>query len=149
MFILSGLKLNVVVSLGEYINAVASRIVIGTLDLKQFLPKFKYFCWCQQGLYTLPPLSTTVSISKPPPPSAADVICERSLTAPWDRALSTCNYCNKQDPEFALMSNISITMLRDVTNNVARRATTDLRGCINFHCSLGGQRLVPTTSIAL
>ena len=36
--------LNVVLSLGEYINAVVSRIVIGTLDLKQFLPKFKYFC---------------------------------------------------------------------------------------------------------
>ena len=31
-------------SLGKYINAVVSRIVIGTLDLKQFLPKFKYFC---------------------------------------------------------------------------------------------------------
>ena len=42
--ILSSLKLNVVISLGEYINAVVSRIVIGTLDLKQFLPKFKYFC---------------------------------------------------------------------------------------------------------
>ena len=40
---LSSLKLNVVISLGEYINAVFSRIVIGTLDLKQFLPKFKYF----------------------------------------------------------------------------------------------------------
>ena len=30
--------------IGEYINAVVSRIVIGPLDLKQFLPKFKYFC---------------------------------------------------------------------------------------------------------
>ena len=40
MLILSSLKLNVVISLGEYINAVVSRIVIGTLDLKQFLPKF-------------------------------------------------------------------------------------------------------------
>ena len=29
---------------GEYINAVVSRIVIGLLDLKQFLPKFEYFC---------------------------------------------------------------------------------------------------------
>ena len=66
--------------LGEYINAVVSRIVIGPLDLKQFLPKFKYFCWRQQGLDPSPtPLSATVSISKPPPPSAADVICERSL----------------------------------------------------------------------
>ena len=68
MFILSSLKLNVVISLGEYINAVVSRIVIGTLDLKQFLPKFKYFCWRQRGLDPLPPLSATVSISKPPPP---------------------------------------------------------------------------------
>ena len=41
MFILSSLKLNVVVSLGEYINAVVSRIATVTLDLKQFLPKFK------------------------------------------------------------------------------------------------------------
>ena len=65
MFVLSSLKLNVVVSLGEYINAVVSRIVIGTLDLKQFLPKFKYFCWRQQGLDPLPPLSATVSISNP------------------------------------------------------------------------------------
>ena len=54
MFILSSLKLNVVISLGEYINAVVSRIVIGTLDLKQFLPKFKYFFWRQQGLDPLP-----------------------------------------------------------------------------------------------
>ena len=68
-----------IISLGEYINAIVSRIVIGTLDLKQFLPKFKYFCWRQQGLDPLPPLSATVSILKPPPPSAADVICERSL----------------------------------------------------------------------
>ena len=30
--------------LGEFINAVVSRIVIGPLDLKQFLPKYKYFC---------------------------------------------------------------------------------------------------------
>ena len=30
--------------LGEYINAVVSRIVIGPLNLKQFLLKFKYFC---------------------------------------------------------------------------------------------------------
>ena len=30
--------------LGEYINAVVSRIVIGPLDLKQFSPTFKYFC---------------------------------------------------------------------------------------------------------
>ena len=81
MFILSSLKLNVVISLGEYINAVVSRIVIGTLDLKQFLPKFMYFCWRQQSLDPLPPLSATVSISKPPPPSAADFIYERSLTA--------------------------------------------------------------------
>ena len=45
MFILSSLKLYVVMILGEYnINSVVSRIVIGTLDLKQFLPKFKYFC---------------------------------------------------------------------------------------------------------
>ena len=29
---------------GEYINTVVSGIVIGTLDLKQFLPKFKYVC---------------------------------------------------------------------------------------------------------
>ena len=56
MFILSSLKLNVVLSLGEYINAVVSRIVIGTLDLKQFLSKFKYFCWHQQGLDPPPPL---------------------------------------------------------------------------------------------
>ena len=62
MFILSSLKLNVVISLGEYINAVVSRTVIG-LD---------------------PPLSATVSISKPPPPSAADVICERSLSVHLD-----------------------------------------------------------------
>ena len=33
------------IRLGQYINAVVSRIVIGPLDLKQFLPKFKYFCW--------------------------------------------------------------------------------------------------------
>ena len=59
VYILSSLKLNVVISLGEYINAVVSRIVIGTLDLKQFLSKFKYFCWRQQGLDPLPP---------PPPP---------------------------------------------------------------------------------
>ena len=39
-----------IIILGEYINAVVSRIVIGPLDLKQFLPKFKYFCWRQQGL---------------------------------------------------------------------------------------------------
>ena len=86
MFILSSLKLNAVISLGEYINAVVSRIVIGTLDLKQFLPKFKYFCWRQQGLDPLPPppLSATVSISKPPPPSAADVICGRSLSKAFD-----------------------------------------------------------------
>ena len=32
-----------IIILGEYINAVVSRIVIGPLDLKQFLPKFKYF----------------------------------------------------------------------------------------------------------
>ena len=32
------------ISLGEYINTVVSRIVIGPLDLKQVLPKFKYFC---------------------------------------------------------------------------------------------------------
>ena len=44
MFILFSLKLNVVISLGEYINAVVSRIVIGTLDLKQFLTKFMNFC---------------------------------------------------------------------------------------------------------
>ena len=31
------------ISLGEYINSVVSRIVIDPLDLKQFLPKFKYF----------------------------------------------------------------------------------------------------------
>ena len=61
MFILSSLILNVVISLGKYINAVVSRIVIGTLDLKQFLPKFKYFCWRQQGLDPLPPLSATVN----------------------------------------------------------------------------------------
>ena len=42
--------------LGEYINAVVSRIVIGQLDLKQFLPKFKYFCGRQQGLDPPPPL---------------------------------------------------------------------------------------------
>ena len=67
------IKLNVVISLGEYINAVVSRIVIGTLDLKQFLPKFKYFCWRQQGLDPLPPCQHFET------PSAADVLCERSL----------------------------------------------------------------------
>ena len=76
MFILSSLKVNVVISLGEYINAVVSRIVIGTLDVKQFLPKFKYFCWPQQGL---DPLVSNRKHFETPPPSAADVICERSL----------------------------------------------------------------------
>ena len=41
--------------LGEYINAVVSCIVIDLLGLKQFLPKFKYFCWHQQGLYPSSP----------------------------------------------------------------------------------------------
>ena len=40
MFILSSVKLNVVISLGEYINAVVSRIVIGTLDFCQNLSIF-------------------------------------------------------------------------------------------------------------
>ena len=35
VYLISSLKLKVVVSLGEYINAVVSRIVIGTLNLKQ------------------------------------------------------------------------------------------------------------------
>ena len=81
MFILSSLKLNVVINLGEYINAVVSRIVIGTLDLKQFLPKLKYFCWRQQGLDPLPPPCQQPSEFRNPP-SAADVICERSLYKP-------------------------------------------------------------------
>ena len=69
MFILSSLKLNVVIciSLGEYINAVVSRIVIGTLDLKQFLPKFKYFCWRQQGLDPLPPCQQPSAFRNPLP----------------------------------------------------------------------------------
>ena len=45
------------ISLGEYIiNAVVSRIVIGPLDLKQFLPKSKYF------------LMTSARLRPPPPP---------------------------------------------------------------------------------
>ena len=43
MFILSSLKLNVVISLVEYINAVVSRIVIGTLDLKQSCQNLSIF----------------------------------------------------------------------------------------------------------
>ena len=68
--------------LGEYINAVVSRIVIGPLDLKQFLPKLKYFCWRQQGLDPSP-LSTTVIILKPLPLRCWRVICERSLWLFW------------------------------------------------------------------
>ena len=63
MFILSSLKLKVVISLGEYINAIVSRIVIGTLELKQFLTKFKYFCWRQQMQCFLKPRPAAASIS--------------------------------------------------------------------------------------
>ena len=65
MFILSSLKLNVVINLGEYINAVVSRIVIGTLYLKQFLQKFKYFSWRQQGLDPSPLVSNRQHFETP------------------------------------------------------------------------------------
>ena len=55
-------------SLGEYINAVVSRIVIGPLDLKQFL-------LTSARLRPLPPPCQHFET-----PSAADVICERSLS---------------------------------------------------------------------
>ena len=55
------------ISLGEYINVVDSRIVIGPLDLKQLLPKFKYFCLLLTSARLNPPLSATVIILKPSP----------------------------------------------------------------------------------
>ena len=73
--------------LGEYINAVVSRIVIGPLDLKQFSPKFKYFADVSNRQHF-----------ETPPPSAADVICERSLTlkTDFDRNIKTLLVRNMQ-----------------------------------------------------
>ena len=49
-------------------NSLHSTLNVYLIQLKteRFKPKFKYFCWRQQGLDPLPPLSATVSISKPP-----------------------------------------------------------------------------------
>ena len=43
MFILSSLKLNVVISLDKNINAIVSRIVIGTLDFLKNCQNFSIF----------------------------------------------------------------------------------------------------------
>ena len=56
------------ISLGEYINTVVSRIVIGPLDLKVFL-------LTSARLIPPPPCQDFET----PTPSAADVICEHSL----------------------------------------------------------------------
>ena len=66
--------------IGEYINAVVSRIVIDLLDFKQFLPNIKYFCWRQQGLDPLPPCQQPSAFWKPLP-----LGCWRHMwTLPYD-----------------------------------------------------------------